>query len=195
MQPAYPDEDTRPTLFHRVFLSLPPGADEQHLAALELLDYVEPHPEALPPFSRPYFLLAHDGTWLHLIDDCYFIYHARGLQARLVELVRARGLDMFRCTVGDCDESYDFSYYCRGELVREVQVSSPRFNDQIVDVDRGALLPFEREHGPMVPVREPSLLCLAASLGIQTHYGELELRRYVYRDPGTFVADFDSALA
>jgi hypothetical protein len=89
--------------------------------------------------------------------------------------------DVFACSVGDCDRSFDFVYYRGSRLVRKYVVADPDFRGGVVVEDVGRPLPGEwaafRQAGELSIV-----LGIAASLGIKTDYTERDVR--VYAQPG-----------
>ena len=95
-----------------------------------------------PDDSRPCAIIARDGTWVHLVDDWrYSLWHVPETRKRIAAL--AETYDVFACSVGDCDRSYDFEYYKDAKLVRRYVVSDPRLSGGMVTRNVGAKLAGE----------------------------------------------------
>ena len=119
-------------------------------------------------------VLADDGLWTMLADDWYYtLWHMPTTRPTLAEL--AESCDVFACSVGDCDHSFDFVYYRDGRLVRRYVVEDPDFRGGRVAENFGEPLPgeptafAETDEMRIVP-------SIAASLGIRTDYGERDVR-------------------
>src|SRR4051794_2286582 len=64
------------------------------------------HPER---FGR-YVVLADDGQWTMVADDWYYtLWHSQVTRSALADL--GRTCDVFACSVGDCDRSFEVLYY------------------------------------------------------------------------------------
>ena len=79
--------------------------------------------ESVPQFER-YAILADAGTWTLLADDWHYtIWHMPTTGPTIEDLASTH--DVFACSVGDIDRSFDFVYYRNAALVREYVVSDP----------------------------------------------------------------------
>jgi hypothetical protein len=121
-------------------------------------------------------LLADDGLWTMIADDWHYtLSHMSSTRPVIEEL--GRSCDLFACSVGDCDQSFDFVYYSGGRLVRRYVVADPDFKGGTVVQNTGEPLPGEanafKESGQLDMV-----LSLAASLGIGAGRLEREVRVY-----------------
>lgn len=148
------DDDGTLLSGHYVFIERKPVSDRELLAQIGLVHDLEPGTEA--PYGMPDVYLAHDGKWAHVMDGLhYMLWNSRRFSQRLQSIVGEH--DVFRCTFGDCDESYDYSYYRAGRLVRAVDVGSPNYDDLEIRRDFGERLPEERAIGNLVGVHRPNL--------------------------------------
>jgi hypothetical protein len=134
-------------------------------------------PTKLPRRLERHAILADDGSWVMVADDWYYtLWHMPSTRPALQAL--GQTCDVFACSVGDCDHSFDFVYYRGGSLVRRYVVEDPDFRGGRVVEDTGEPLPGEAaafaESDEMGIV-----LGVAASLGIRTDYAEGDLRVYV----------------
>ena len=167
-----------------VFLAVPPAEVDDYLEFLGLFDDVWPS-EDLDDRRSPSIFLAHDGTWLHVIDDLYYmLFHSTSFARHLRALTRAH--DVFRFVLPDSDNAYSFHYHRGGELVRELVVASPDMRAQVVVRDFGAPFPVELEHEPRIRANDPDIFLIAAALGIETDWRKLDVQRCVFQDPDAF---------
>jgi hypothetical protein len=123
-----------------------------------------------------YALLAGDGPWTMVADDWFYtLWHMPSTRPALQEL--GRRCDVFACSVGDCDHSFDFAYYSQGRLARRYVVADPDFRGGRVVEDTGTPLPGETTaFGGEDELR--IVLGVAASLGIRTDYAPHDIRAY-----------------
>jgi len=108
-------------------------------------------------------------------DGWYTLWHMRTTRRAIRKLARLH--DIFSCTKGDCDRSFDYTYYRDGKLLREYVVHSPEFSDRKVSVDRGPMLLGEKD----ILDKDGSNIGIdvAASLGIRTTFEADDLRIFV----------------
>jgi hypothetical protein len=128
------------------------------------------------PWAGRYAILASDSQWKMIADDWrYTLWHMPSTRPALQEL--AQSYDVFACSVGDCDHSFDFVYYQNSRLVRRYVVADPDFRGGKVVENIGEPLPSEA-----VAFRETDemkiVLKVAASIGIRTDYSEHDIRVY-----------------
>jgi hypothetical protein len=128
-----------------------------------------------------YAILADDGEWTLIADDLYYtLWHMQSTPSVLAAL--GEGCDVFACSVGDCDCSYDFVYYRASHLVRKYVVADPDFRGGVVVENVGEPLP-----GESTAFKQSNelriVLGIAASLGIKTDYTEQDIRIYAPLEP------------
>ena len=148
-------------------------SDADLLRRFELTSY---RPTKSAPRLGRYAILADDGEWTMIADDWYYtLWHKQSTRPALAAL--AETCDVFACSVGDCDRSFDFVYYRDARLVRKYVVADPDFRGGSVVENVGEPLPDESAaFGQTDEVR--IVLCVAASLGIKTDYSERDIRVY-----------------
>jgi hypothetical protein len=116
-------------------------SDEQILAHFGLNTHR--YTPKLPPFST-YAVIADLGDWTMLADDwLYQLWHLSSTRPAIQSLAKDR--DVFAWSVGECDESFEYSLYQNGQMIRQYWVDSPHYHDQVVSTDLGPRLPFESE--------------------------------------------------
>jgi hypothetical protein len=148
--------------------------DDQLLNRFDLGDYLPV--TSIPPYGR-YAILADDGRWVMIADDWFYtLWHKKTTRPAIEEL--ASQCDVFACSVGDCDHSFDFVYYRNGRLVRKHVVADPDFRggkvvENIGEPLAGEAAAFEKKDDELNIV-----LTIAGSLGIKTNYSEGEVRLY-----------------
>jgi hypothetical protein len=152
-------------------------SDSDLLQRFGLADY-RPR-KGLPDFGR-YAILAADGQWSLIADDWHYtLWHKPATRPALAKL--GETCDVFACSVGDCDRSFDFVYYRDAHLARRYVVADPHFRGGIVVENFGEPLP-----GEATAFQEADELKIvfgiANSLGIKADFSEGDLR--VYAAPG-----------
>lgn len=131
------------------------------------------------PTGKLCVFVTEDKQWTHVADDWFYtLWHGRHTPARFEGIqTLARKHDIFTCSVGDVDESFDFVYYSGGRLMREYVVEDPDFKGGKVVQDMGPLLPNEEKS-----LKEPDplkrVLGIAQSLGIDTQHRRDQIRTY-----------------
>jgi hypothetical protein len=123
-----------------------------------------------------YAVLGDDGEWTMIADDWFYtLWHMSSTRPEIEVL--AGECDVFACSVGDCDRSFDFVYYRDGRLVRKYVVADPHFQGGVVTEDFGDRLPGEA--AAFTESDEVRIaLGIAASLGIKIDYAVHEARVY-----------------
>jgi|SaaInlStandDraft_1057018.scaffolds.fasta_scaffold92242_2 hypothetical protein len=126
---------------------------------------------------RHYAIITENDDWTFLADDWYYTLWHMPTTRPALELLSLQ-YELFACSVGESDRSYDFIYFREGELIRELVVQDPTFQGGQVVKSLGT--PFEFE----IPQCELNLdewdyvLSIANSLGIDTRFNERDLRIY-----------------
>lgn len=130
------------------------------------------------PQTGLYSVLANDGAWTMLADNWHYMLWRRESKRKAIELL-ATDFDVFTCSVGDSNQSFDFDYYRDGMLVRRYVVTDPDYSGGSVTQDIGARLTDEADILANNNDQLAKVLSLAKSIGIKTDYAEDELRVYV----------------
>ena len=116
-------------------------SDEDFLKVFGLRDYQKMSPPL--PFLGSHVVFANDTEWTHIADDYRYTLWYSPQTAAAIEVFR-KSYDVFRCSTGDIDESFELEYYQNRNLVRkfvfEHDVSK---NTQTITVDTGTKLPGE----------------------------------------------------
>jgi hypothetical protein len=144
---------------------------------LHLFGLATYRPTQSPRRRGRYALLAGEGEWTMLADDWYYtLWHMPSTRQAIHQL--GQTCDVFACSVGDCDHSFDFEYYRDGRAVRRYVVADPDFRGGHVVENLGEPLP-----GEAAAFRETDelrvVLAVATSLGIRTNYTAQAIRAYV----------------
>ncbi len=91
--------------------------------------------------NRHFYTTWKDG-WLHIMDDWYYtLWFDNDLKNRLKNL--SNEFDIFSCSVGDSDSSFDFRLWKNAKLIREFVVEDPKHNGGKITKDLGVKLPGE----------------------------------------------------
>jgi hypothetical protein len=164
------------------------NSDEKLLQLFGLSSYQRSNSH--PDFGR-YAVFSNDGSWTLLADDwLYTLWNMKSTKGTITEL--ARKFDVFACSVGDCDNAFDFVYYRDTRLIRRYAIAYPNFRDGIVTENVGDPLPEEsnafKESDPLITV-----LRIAASIGIGLDFEQYGIRIYV--DPVPFRSSLDPSAA
>lgn len=105
---------------------------------LEIFGLQEYHEASLPlSFNSKHVVFANDFEWTHIADDYYYtLWHNPRTIEAIIEL--SKSYDIFRNSVGDIDESFEFEYYQNGNLVRKFVFEHDVFKKtKMVSVDIG----------------------------------------------------------
>ena len=130
---------------------------------------------SLPPYGR-HALLATDGPWTLLADDWFYtLWYMPSTRPTLAAL--AETCDVFACSVGECDESFDFLSYRDGTLVRHYVVASPDYRSRVIEKDFGDPLPGESAAFAHADAQD-IVLEIATSQGVKTTFTEKDIRIY-----------------
>ena len=126
--------------------------------------------------SRKCLYITEDNNWKHLMDDwSYTLWHNKDIRNRLREL--SQRFDVFYCSIGDYDESFDFVYCQQGMEKRKYVVEDPFYNGGEVTENIGQALKAEE-----IALEEEEavdkVLCLAVSLGVNIHHNLETTRCY-----------------
>ena len=96
-------------------------ADADLLTRFRLHNYERT--ESVAQLDR-YAIVADAGTWTLLADDWHYTLWHMPTTGQTIEDLAATH-DVFACSIGDIDQSFDFVYYRNAALVRKYVVSDP----------------------------------------------------------------------
>lgn len=148
---------------------------------LEYFGFSNYVPSDLAPMLGEYLLIASDNEWIMLADSWSYTLGNSESAYRLAADLGLSGIEVFLCSVGDTDRSFDFAYYLHGIMVRKYVVIDPDYKKPPKVVENtGVPLPGEAE--AFLEKDEMRLVqSIARSLGIKTDYRRDELRVFVPR--------------
>jgi hypothetical protein len=113
-------------------------SDEDFMKLFGLQDYHK----ASPPLSSlgSHVVFANDAEWTHIADDCRYTLWRNPKTAETVEKL-GKQYDVFRNSIADIDNSFEFEYYQDKKLVRKFVFDHDVFkNTEFVTVDTGTKL-------------------------------------------------------
>ncbi len=118
-------------------------SDQDFMKLFGLQDYHK----VSPPLSSvgSHVVFANDSEWTHIADDVrYTLWHSPKTAEAIAEL--SASYDVFRNSIGDIDDSFEFEYYQDGKLVRKFIFEHNVFKGtEIVTEDTGTKLLGEPE--------------------------------------------------
>ena len=130
----------------------------------------------VPSYGRR-AVIADSGCWKLLADDfSYTLWDMESTRPTLSKV--AEQFDVFACSVGDSDESFDFIYYVGGSLIRKYTVTDPHYDGGSVVENVGEPLPAESDLLTSGKEKLAIVLGIAQSLGINVDFREADLRIY-----------------
>ncbi len=152
-------------------------SDDQLLEKLDLKHYkpvLKKEDQELP--DKQYLYISDDGNWKHLMDDCsYGLWHELEIGLRIEGL--SKEFDIYSCSIGDIDDSYEFVYYKDGIKIREYEVKDYDFDGGIVVKNSGQALEFEQDALAEKEVLD-KVLAIAKSIGIHINHNAVNIRCY-----------------
>jgi hypothetical protein len=148
-------------------------SDEQVMTLLGIEGF---SPSSCLEFPNHFLHITDDGRWLHVVDDwLYTQWHSKTIRDRIAKLASKH--DIFTCSVGDADYSFDFDFYRYGSLVRRYVVEDPNYNGGSVTKDFGDPLP-----GEAAAFENPDLvsrvLDVARSVGVDIDHRPEHIRSF-----------------
>jgi hypothetical protein len=148
---------------------------------LRMLDIDGHKRNASPTSGQSHLYLTEDKVWTHVADDWYCsLWHSRRIRPAMARV--ATRFDVFACSVGDTDQSYDFIYYRNAQLVRKYVVEDPHWRGGKVVEDYGAPLPGENE-AHKVHDELHRVLFIASLLGVDLRHKLDSIRIYTKARP------------
>lgn len=108
--------------------------------------------------------VSRDDQWVHIIDNSFWMLDESKEVKKSIEALGKR-YDIYTCSVGDADLSFNFKYFKDGQLRREYVVESPNYNDEVIVVNFGDVLSGEIE-GLHKKDQLEKVLFIAHSLGV-----------------------------
>ncbi|WP_338765591.1 hypothetical protein WAF17_01965 [Bernardetia sp. ABR2-2B] len=163
--------------FHSPFLIFIKGLN--HLPDIEILQLLELQNVETRDFEKEtecYLRITRDKEWVHIMDNWFYgLWHSKSFKNRVDKL--GEKYDIFYCSVGDCDNSFDFTYYKNGLIQRKYVVS----DDGKMIESKGKPLPFEEDN-----LKESDeldkVISIAKSIGIETNHKLEDIACYQYEN-------------
>ncbi|WP_422107015.1 hypothetical protein [Winogradskyella sp.] len=126
--------------------------------------------------TENHIYMSRDDNWIHIMDNFFYsLWYSEAVSQRIEHL--AETYEIFTCSVGDVDLSFDFNYYKNGKKVREYVVESPNYVDEILKKNVGNPLKGEYE-GLKLSDQLESVIYIAKELGIKIPKKENEITCY-----------------
>ena len=152
-------------------------SDNDFMKAFGLQDYQKLSPPL--PASSLHVVFANDAEWTHIADD---FRYTLGHSPKTTEVIErySKSYDIFSCSIGDIDESFEFEYFQNGNLMRKLVFEHDAFkNSKNVIVDIGNKLPGEPENlSDLITSSEKMFPTITQSLGIARVNDPLQNRFY-----------------
>ena len=126
--------------------------------------------------GKQYFFITEDSSWTYVMDDWYYsLWFEKGIRDRIKLL--SGDFDIFTFSVGDSDNSFDFSYLQKGEYLRQYVVEDPTYKGGEVVINTGKPFPIEDQ---ALAKQEPidKVIMIAKSLGIVFTHTKENVRVY-----------------
>ena len=127
-----------------------------------------------------YLWITEDSAgWTHMGEGwSYHLFNTyrSELKQKLLELSDKH--DVYHCSMGDADRSYDFHYMQRGKVIRSYVMNSPGWNDRVLGKDLGDPLPGEAGLNLFEDEERHIILSIARAQGIQLHHDSASIRFY-----------------
>lgn len=124
--------------------------------------------------NKRYLYITEDENWKHLMDDwLYTLWFDKKAKLKIENL--SNEFDIFCCSVGDSDSSFDFVFYQNGIKKREYFVEDPFLNGGKVIKNLGEV--FEVEEIALLKKDQfKKVLLIADSLGINIKHNLEKIR-------------------
>jgi hypothetical protein len=152
-------------------------SDENFMKLFGLRDYYK----ASPPLSSldSHVVFANDTEWTHIADDYRYTLWRNPKTVEVIEEL-SRSYDVFRNSIGDIEDSFEFEYHQNGKLIRKFVFEHDVFKGtQIVTVDKGTRLTGEpMELNDLKSSAEKMFPTITRPLGIVRVIDPLQNRYY-----------------
>jgi len=126
--------------------------------------------------GKRYLYLVRNEHWIMLMDDwLYTMWYNQEIR-EMIKLLSKKA-DIVTFFVGDSDESFGFSYFKQGKLIRQYEFDDLMPEELKVVINIGA--PFNMEQSALqIEDSFEKIMALAQSFGIDTSYNENEIETY-----------------
>ena len=121
-------------------------------------------------------------NWIHIMDNwLYNLYHKTSFKNRLDDIGKI--CDIFYCSIGDIDDSFDFTYFQDGKLRRKYVLNDTVPKNQVIEQNIGEVLPLEEEILSKEIDVQIKIVEIAKSVGIGINHKEENIICYQYDLP------------
>lgn len=126
--------------------------------------------------DKRYLYITEDENWKHLMDDwLYTLWFDKEAKLKIKNL--SKEFDIFCCSIGESDSSFDFVFYQNGIIKREYIVEDPFLNGGKVVKNLGEAFDIE-EIALSKKDQFEKVLSIADSLGINIKHNLDKIRCY-----------------
>ena len=136
----------------------------------------EPISDQLLEKEHSHYFVTQVGDWLQIMDDWnYSLWFDKTFQSRLLPL--SIDFDIVSFSMGDIDQSFDFKYMHRGEIVSTFVIEDPDFDGGFIMKKQG--LPGDSEHRVISEKdRWKKMVMLTNIYGIQVKHNLPDIKGY-----------------
>lgn len=154
-------------------------SDKEILEHLGLVDFdliIDKKEREKKILHKRYLFLTEDNEWTHLMDDWFYtLWHDKEIRKQIKLL--SENFEIFTCSVGDCDDSFDFTYFKQGKIIRQYIVEDFQFNGGEVVKDIGNPFPIEKTAIKKKDLYE-KVITIAKSFKIKMNHEKEKVRIY-----------------
>ncbi len=153
--------------------------DKEIFELLGLRDYkliIDEQEKKTGDLHKRYLFLTEDESWTHIMDDWFYtLWHDKEIRERIK--LFSEKFEIFTSSVGDIDDSFDFTYFKEGKAIREYVVKDCDFKGGAVVKDFGCPFPIEKIALSKKKV-DQKVMTIINSLGIKTKHDKDKIRIY-----------------
>lgn len=159
-------------------------SDKDLLTRLKIYNYQylpeEKKKEAFQYDSSKLYITEVD-EWTHVMDDWGFSFRKHLWMHKEKVIIRnlAKSFEVFQCSIGDSDGSFDFRYYKEGILQREYIIRNKKLSFTETYIAKNLGNPFVKEE---IALKKPGeinkVLSVAELLGIKINHELAKIRSY-----------------
>lgn len=135
-------------------------------------------------YEKRYILVTEDEKWVHIIDNWFYtLYFNPSIKNRMKIL--SMDHNIFNYYMGDVDDVFSFTYYKKGNIVRDYEVDIRGHTEYFIKTNFGIPFPVEKIALAKEKVYD-RLKSITKYLGIDTNYRKEKMSVY-----GVHERDFD----
>ncbi len=142
-----------------------------------------------PDWKSRYLFLSENDGWVHLMDDwSYSLWHNKTIRNNIQSL--SQRFEIFTCSIGDIDNSFDFTYLKNGEIIRQYIAEDPNFKKLVIVKNIGKPFPIETEALKLKDTAK-KVTMIAKHLGLNLNYTKDQMRVYKLMNKAAEKFNFD----